>query len=694
MINNLDTINLIEDVDKYIDWDTDFVDETDIIDQISDIKLFFQREKDKPRSLLDDNTQSLFNDEISAIEEEFLAELAFYESELSNLKEYQLEEYKRLIEDFEKSMNGFQNDMESLQKRFPNLDYLSDSEKIMKVQLFCYNELWISEDINNNSWIENFVKWLIDSIFIENFEIVDLIIDTKWEALFDIIKEILSWEWLKNMLEGIGMSIYDLFFWDMYEKWRSVWELWLIWVWSWALFAIMKKYWRTVVNSIWSNLSDINTSNFELITANWYIIKNNLIWENWIRSTWVVDSLPDGSELLDRVPLSELKVFLKHKFQGKSFDEAKEIVQQLNDHLPEWNKEVFSDICFSNSEYFCYIWPDGKLTIPDPKDISNAISHLEVIKSFDPDWTISLDVRKEMLYRYEQMTTAQVFTKYPLPTTRNAQKDFVADSNNWIPERVKFQNELLNSFYSNALNLSEALWSNPPVVVFMRWNTASWKTTALKEWVEELWDTANSIIDNPNWILNPDSIKYAIRESDIVDWKHTICDEQTYLEWSMLAKRLQERLLTEQRSLVIDKRFDDTVSVSSLIEKTPWYRRIMIDVDRDIHHSTQSVLNRDVLWEDPVVPFDHIEEWYRWIRENRYETASFEWITEYYWYRNTFDGNSWDMILVATWRKWTIDVLDEDIREDMSSINWLHIDEARSYRLQIEDKITNWRQHI
>jgi len=56
-----------------------------------------------------------------------------------------------------------------------------------------------------------------------------------------MVKQLLSWEWLKEVAHQLEVSIWDLFTWNSYERWRSFWQLGLVTTGGWLAFAWGKK---------------------------------------------------------------------------------------------------------------------------------------------------------------------------------------------------------------------------------------------------------------------------------------------------------------------------------------------------------------------------------------------------------------------------------------------------------------------
>lgn len=113
-----------------------------------------------------------------------------------------------------------------------------------------YESLWIKENLWENSSLENFLKWIVDEAILWNGELLIEIVNTKWQILIDAISKLLTWEWLKNVAVSLWESIWNLFDWDAYKKWKSVAELWIIWTWLWAWIALWKKWLKVWLKEI------------------------------------------------------------------------------------------------------------------------------------------------------------------------------------------------------------------------------------------------------------------------------------------------------------------------------------------------------------------------------------------------------------------------------------------------------------
>ncbi len=118
---------------------------------------------------------------------------------------------------------------------------LDKQAMIDEAKTMIYEKLWIDNNLNNNSSFENFEKWLVDALILDNYGLAIQLWETKWKIILDSLKQLASLEWLKQVAKAIWESIWDLLSWNAYEKWKSVWELWLIWSWVWAGVYVWRK---------------------------------------------------------------------------------------------------------------------------------------------------------------------------------------------------------------------------------------------------------------------------------------------------------------------------------------------------------------------------------------------------------------------------------------------------------------------
>ena len=118
---------------------------------------------------------------------------------------------------------------------------LINKEKLISwAKTVIYDALWINENINSNSVLENFSKWFIDEMVLWNADMAIEIINTWGKILIDAISSMFTWNWLKQMAISLWESIWKLLSGDSYSKWKSIAELWLITTWVWVASVIWK----------------------------------------------------------------------------------------------------------------------------------------------------------------------------------------------------------------------------------------------------------------------------------------------------------------------------------------------------------------------------------------------------------------------------------------------------------------------
>lgn len=151
-----------------------------------------------------------------------------------------LEKVKQLLE----RQNGEKTDFiteikqETLQETRDNVD---KEVLIQEVKTMLYEKLWIHEQLNKNSSLENFLKWIVDELVLGNYELAIEIRNTKWQVVLESLKALASWEWLKKMAVGLWESVWDLFDGNAYQKWKSAAQLWLIGTWVGVWVMVGKK---------------------------------------------------------------------------------------------------------------------------------------------------------------------------------------------------------------------------------------------------------------------------------------------------------------------------------------------------------------------------------------------------------------------------------------------------------------------
>lgn len=124
------------------------------------------------------------------------------------------------------------------------------NEYIEQAQSYLYEALDIDEDQNNNRAITNFAKGIIDTLIFENADLALEVIETRWQVLLDALKELATWRGIKQMLQALWESIWDLFSGDAYEKWKAVADLWLVATGVWVSATLGRRAIKSVVRHL------------------------------------------------------------------------------------------------------------------------------------------------------------------------------------------------------------------------------------------------------------------------------------------------------------------------------------------------------------------------------------------------------------------------------------------------------------
>ncbi len=227
-------------------------------------------------------------------------------------------------------------------------------------------------------------------------------------------------------------------------------------------------------------------------------------------------------------------------------------------------------------------------------------------------------LRSKILHKSEgTIDTYEAYT-YDVELPKGEAFDKYLDNpENWTPESREINNQIIETEYQKAKALSERLSDKEVTTYAVRGNIASGKTTAIKN--NELFRRALDSEGQVSGVIAPDVYKAALRKTELVNGKNTVDHRQVHAQSSMISRAVYSRLLTENRSVMLDKMMHEQASIDQLLSTTSeGGRKIrMIDLDAPLETSCLRVLGRVADGTDPLVPFDSIAEGYKKIRENR-----------------------------------------------------------------------------
>lgn len=286
--------------------------------------------------------------------EKFLEkELDFWYNKLQNwdIDSDKYEQIKEKINNFildnQKDKNIIESKYQSLKQELLKETWLELTKEwlLNKSRDNIYDYFWINKITYRNDTIDRFKKWIIDWLIVNNAELVEQIIETNWMIIIDWLKNLLTIDWILELLKSLGNSILDIFRGDSYEKWLNLAELWVIWTWIWAWYKTVKIWVKNFtknslklknkksfeesllkkIDETWKETIDITrldsdnkafvnetvTNNFPLveitrITPNQNIINFSIWWIKWINDMF-------WQAFCDKI-IFELKQTLKDKF--------------------------------------------------------------------------------------------------------------------------------------------------------------------------------------------------------------------------------------------------------------------------------------------------------------------------------------------------------------------------------------------
>jgi hypothetical protein len=296
-------------------------------------------------------------------------------------------------------------------------------------------------------------------------------------------------------------------------------------------------------------------------------------------------------------------------------------------------------------------------------DISqeNARSVLNFIQKHDKGWALDQDtsykLRQYCLWKDKTpdpssvIQSCQAYTnqgKGP-PNEAALQRGAPNEWPEWHPRRVPILNEAYKFVDDGAKTMAERM-SHKPIMLVMRGNTASGKTTSLKS-VEKLASqipvlselTVLDAAKEPTGAFNPDTVKGHLRRN-AESMKST--HGQVHEEGSTIVNVAIGEFLKTGKSYVLDKRFGKGTQVSKVIkaargQQTPdgkGYTVFMIDVDADLGTSCSRVLQSRVeTGDDPIVSFGPVMEGFEEVRRDRQSVAEHADVDVYLCFRSELD---------------------------------------------------------
>lgn len=317
--------DLIEQKDKQLDRNNQ-VDEQLLIYKIRKTETFFQNSFQTSLKRVSENWTSRqaedFKQRWEKLKKEYTAKLQEVETQLTVLKSNENEWYRKIMQWFEKYMEEV--DKEEIMLSPPkDIEHLKWNERVKELEQYTYDFLGLDRDTYKN-WIWwQFLKWIIDEVIIWNADLLNQIYETKWAVLKDMVDVLLSWEWLKKVAEQLWITIWDLFVWNAYERWRSIWQLWLVSTGVWLTMSWWKLMFKWLKKAVWSTV--IWAELLQWIDSLVEPIKTKAIQLLW--SMWKLEKFMTVARTIEWWSKEALKKF--------------ESAMSINNKLMEWNQYAY-----------------------------------------------------------------------------------------------------------------------------------------------------------------------------------------------------------------------------------------------------------------------------------------------------------------------------------------------------------------
>lgn len=259
-------------------------------------------------------------------------------------------------------------------------EWLDKEAMINEAKTMLYEKLWISDNQKNNSKIENFLKWIVDELVIWNYELAIEIYNTNWKVIIESLKQLASWEWIKKLAESLWESIWNLFDWNAYEKWKSVVQLWLLTTGVWLWVAVWKKWLKLwarelsklrkpaervvespeIKNVVWETRWKVDEivpkkeMDFEELSRRNIDIERQV---KWLEQLWIPESFSRDlleSWLLTPLPnIEKFDLLKRYEFFNRKWVDYNKMVDDVIKKIPNLAREE-ALLIFSYTDYFLY----------------------------------------------------------------------------------------------------------------------------------------------------------------------------------------------------------------------------------------------------------------------------------------------------------------------------------------------------
>lgn len=275
-------------------------------------------------------------------------------------------------------------------------------------------------------------------------------------------------------------------------------------------------------------------------------------------------------------------------------------------------------------KYLAFISVSAKVEVIGT-DIVHLRTVLNRIKAYDnvspKRKTGSLMLRSVLLASSRsELKSYDVFTNVDTDgLDKDALRNLLRDENNWINERVKIHERLVDSFFKSAEILSRKISRSKKMgrgIYCVRGSVASGKSSFIKNFLSQ---NVKSVSDTSG-VLNTDAVKRKLFASTLNVTGNVLSGYIFHEEASIIGEKILDRVTSSNLSYVIDKRMQDASDIENVIidAKRRKLPITIFDVKVDFITSALRVLERTGVYpSDPTPDFSALFKSYKNVEENR-----------------------------------------------------------------------------
>jgi len=324
-----------------------------------------------------------------------------------------------------KQVNENQSLIENIESQVLNeaRENLDKEVMINEAKIMLYEKLWISEKISDNSWGENFSKWLVDTLILDNYDLaiqvwettskVDEILPKKELDIEELVKRSVDIErqvkWLeqlwipenfsRDLLES-GLLNKKFLWWDLLRRFEAFQNKWI--------------YYNTMIDNVIEDIPNLTREEVLLIFSytdeilyrnlNWYMrwiweIVNNMTPKNIEVANRLISKLEQAiNKMPNLTPWDDWFILRGDKSRWWQWNIWDEIELKSFTSVSNNRRDIFLWWKFNNDTQISIIWKEWR--VKDISSISIAVNFGDILKQLGKrtnEWVILPNSRVKIL---------------------------------------------------------------------------------------------------------------------------------------------------------------------------------------------------------------------------------------------------------------------------------------------------------